>query len=191
METARLKLREVTDMTRPQFLKIILAAVLVILGFLLQTCVCSTILGLYSIPNILLFITVMYGLRYDKYAGLTVGVMCGLLTDMFCGNSLIGFYILIYALLGILCGLLHRFLNEQEFALPVIMTVICDLLYGLYVYVFMFLLRGDFRFGMFLNRVIFPEALFTAIAAFILFWIMRAIFNAYASYEKRRARKFG
>ena len=71
------------------------------------------------------------------------------------------------------------------------MTVICDLVYGLYVYVFMFMLRGDFRFGLYLNRVIFPEALFTAIAAFILFWVMRAQFNAVSRYEKRRARKFG
>ncbi len=178
-------------MSRTRVLKIIMAAVIVILGFLLQTCVCSTILGLYSIPNILLFITVMYGLRYDKYAGLAVGAFSGLLTDIFCGNSLIGFYILIYALMGILCGLLHQFLNEQEFALPVIMTVVCDLIYGFYVYVFMFLIRGDLRLGMFINRVIFPEALFTAIAAFILFWIMRAVFNAMSSYEKRRARKFG
>ena len=178
-------------MERPFIVKVITAALAILIGFLLQTCLCSTILRLYSIPNILLFVTVMYGLRYDRYAGLAVGAVCGLLTDIFSGTMLIGFYMLIYALLGIACGLLHRFLNEQEFALPVIMTVICDLVYGLYVYVFMFMLRGDFRFGLYLNRVIFPEALFTAIAAFILFWVMRAQFNAVSRYEKRRARKFG
>ena len=178
-------------MSRPRVLKIVLAAVFNILGYLLQTSVCSTLLNMYSIPNLMIFITVSYGLRYDKIAGMFTGLGCGLLVDMFSGANLIGFYMLIYALLGILCGIVHQYVSEQEVALPVIMTVVCDMLYGLYVYFFMYLIQGDFRFGMFLNKIIFPEAIFTGIAAFILFWIVRAIFNAFGRYEKRRSRKFG
>ena len=178
-------------MYRTYALRFITTVLVILAGFLLQTCLCSTFLKLYAVPNILLFITVAYGLLYNVYYGLAVGFVCGALVDIFSGTGLIGFSIFIYAVLGILCGMLHRFLNEQEFILPVLMSCVCDLLLGFYMYIFMHLLNADFRFGTYLSRVIFPEAIVTGIAAFVLFWSIRALYNALARFEKERARKFG
>ena len=49
--------------------------------------------------------------------GMAVGVICGLLTDVFWGNT-IGFYILLYTVIGYLNGTFERLFYDEDIKLP-------------------------------------------------------------------------
>ncbi len=51
---------------------------------------------------------------------MAVGVICGLLTDVFWGNT-IGFYILLYTVIGYLNGTFERLFYDEDIKLPLVL----------------------------------------------------------------------
>ena len=65
-----------------------------------------------------------------------------------------------------------------------------DLLYGLCIYVFTFLLRSDFNFLYYLNRIIIPEAIYTIVITLGVYPLLLFINHKLEAVEKRSASKF-
>ncbi len=149
----------------------IMAGVWVILGFLLQ----SSIVRVFSFagiaPNLLIIITASYGFMMGKKEGMYVGFACGLLVDIFFG-SVLGFYALLYLLIGYLNGMLHTMFFPDEIKLPMILITISDLVAGFTVYFWLFLFRGRFDFGYYFLHIILPEAIYTIIVSIFLYLII-------------------
>lgn len=120
-------------------------AVLIILCFILQ-CTVFQALALAGIsPNLLLIVTTSLGFMRGEKEGMAVGFFCGLLTDIFFG-SLFGFYALLYMFLGYGSGLFHMMFYDEDIKLPMVWIALSELVYGLSVYFFMFLMRSKFDF---------------------------------------------
>ena len=82
-------------------------------------------------PNLLLILTVSFGLIRGRKGGLLTGFFSGLALDvMFPGQ--LGFQALIYMWIGFASGFGYRIFYDDDIKTPVMMVCIADLAYGLY-----------------------------------------------------------
>ena len=162
---------------------VVIAALSVIVCFLLQGSVFSALSFSGITPNLLLVVTASFGLLLGDVRGMAVGVCCGLLGDIFFG-PLLGFQTLLYALIGFGCGKFERSFFVDELRLPILLIVACDFLYGFVSYVFLFLVRGRFFFSYFLWHRILPEMVYTLLAAAALYPLLLFLYNRFM--KKRR-----
>mgnify|MGYP000299666988 FL=1 len=95
----------------------IVTGCLIFFCFLLQTTIFQT-LALASIaPNLMIILTASFGFMRGKKSGMFVGFFCGLFMDVFSGN-LIGFYALLYMVIGYLNGFFRRLFYAEDIKLP-------------------------------------------------------------------------
>lgn len=141
--------------------------VIVMLLFILQNTIFST-LSLNGVkPNLLLIVTVFFGFAVSINNGMLTGFFCGLLCDIFFG-AYIGIYSFLFMLLGGLGGVLAKVFYQDDVIFPYVTIAVTDGLFGLVYYVLMFLLRGRFEFAGYLNSIIMPELLYTLIISLFL-----------------------
>ncbi len=163
--------------------------VIITVCFLLQTTLFQT-LSLASIsPNLLIVVTSAFGFMRGRKEGMWTGFFCGLLLDIFFG-SVIGFYTLIYAYLGYINGFFRKMFFPDDIKLPLILISVSDFSYNLLVYLFLFFLRGKFRFDYYLIHIILPELVYTILVTIILYFIILRINQKLESIERRSASKF-
>ena len=143
-------------------------ALVIIVSFILQ-CTVFRSLALASIsPNLLLILTTSMGFMRGEREGLVIGFFCGLRLDIFFG-SLLGFYALLYMFLGYGSGLFHMIFFDEDIKLPMVWIALSELVYGLSVYFFMFLMRSKFEFGYYLSNIILPELIYTVALTIVLY----------------------
>ena len=87
--------------------RIITLAILIILCYILQVSVFSYFKLAGIIPNIMLILVVSFALMRGQIEGLLLGFFTGLLIDIMAGDAL-GFYALLYMLIGYTNGLLCK-----------------------------------------------------------------------------------
>ena len=136
-------------------------------------------------PNLLLIFTVAFGLMRGRTSGLLTGFFCGLAIDVIFPGQL-GFQALIYMWIGFLSGFGYRIFYDDDIKTPVMMVCLADLAYGLYQYLFSFLLRGRVHFFFYLRRIMIPEMLYTLIMTFLLYRLFYR-FNALLSRTDKRS----
>lgn len=141
---------------------------LVILCFIIQNTVLKALeLGAVT-PNLMLVITAAFGFVGGRKEGMYVGVLCGLLIDVFFGH-LFGYHTLLYALIGYANGFFHAVFYDLDIKQPMFLIAVSDLAYGLIQYLFQFLLRGKFDFGFYFTSIILPEFLYTVVLILIFY----------------------
>lgn len=149
-------------------LRVIVLAILIVINFTLQ----STIFGFHDInsitPNLLLILTMSFGLMRGRREGMLVGFFSGFLVDSFF-SSVLGPYMLLYMLIGYINGFFHKNYIVEDVLLPLIVIVIDDLIFNFFVYIFLFLLKNRLEFGLFFTRIIIPEMLTTALLTIIIY----------------------
>lgn len=168
--------------------KVVTAAVIIIC-FLLETTIFQK-LALASItPNLLIVVTSSFGFMRGKKEGLFVGFFCGLLIDIYFGN-LIGFYALIYMLIGFANGFFQRLFYDEDVKLPLFLIAASELVYGISIYICLFMLRSKFHFPYYLIRIIMPELVYTILITLGLYQLILHLNRKLESEEKRSASKF-
>lgn len=140
----------------------------VLICFLLQTTVFKYLSFGGISPNLLLLSTAAFGLMYGQKVGLVSGFFSGLLIDMFCGPVMC-FYALIYMYIGFCNGFFNRILFKDDVKLPIALISVSDLIYGLVVYLLMFLLRGRFHFSFYFIHIILPEIAYTIVLSVFIY----------------------
>ena len=118
-----------------------------------------------------------------------VGAISGLLVDIFWGQ-LLGFHTLLYTVIGYLNGSFERLFYDEDVKLPIILISASEFLYGICIYVFVYMLQGDFAFGTYLFSIIIPELVYTILVTLILYQVILHINRKLESEEQRSASKF-
>lgn len=148
--------------------RVITLGLLIIFNFTLQ----STVFGFHSLgnvtPNLLLILTMSFGLMRGRKEGLLVGFTCGFLVDAFF-SSIMGSYMLLYMFIGYLNGYFHKNYMIEDVMLPLIIIAIDDYIFNSVIYVFNFLLNNKLNYTDYLLRVIFPEMLSTALLTVLIY----------------------
>lgn len=164
-------------------------AAILIICYLLQ-CTLFPHLALASIkPNLMIIVTASFGFMRGPKAGMLTGFFSGLLIDVQFGNIL-GFYALLYLLIGFFNGLFHQVYYDEEIKLPLVLISASEFLYGLVIYLLMFMLRSEFNFIYYLNSNIIPEVIYTIVIALGLYPLILFINRKLEAEEKRSASKF-
>ncbi|MBP3620661.1 MAG: rod shape-determining protein MreD [Lachnospiraceae bacterium] len=148
--------------------RIITLALLIIFNFILQ----STIFGFHNIgsisPNLMLILTMSFGIMRGRKEGMFVGFFCGFLADcMF--STVLGPYMFIYMIIGYVNGFFHKTYIVEDALLPLIVIVLDELAFNTAIYVVHFLLRNHLNFIDYITSIIIPETLSTALLTIIVY----------------------
>ena len=162
---------------------------LIIICFLLQCTVFKQIPFTFVVPNLLIVVTSSFGFMRGKKEGMMVGFISGLLIDVMF-YDLIGFYALIYTVIGYANGFFKKIFYDDDIKLPLILIAASDFIYGHIVCVFMFIMRSKFDYFHYLGNIIIPELIYTILVTLILYQIILHINKKLESEEKRSASKF-
>lgn len=162
---------------------------IILVCFLMQSTIFQY-LQLGSIqPNLLLIVVASFGFMRGKKTGMWVGLICGLLADVFWGNVL-GFYTLIYIVIGYINGSFRRLFYDDDIKLPLALVGLSELIYGVFVYVCLFMLQGEFNFSYYLFHIILSELVYTVLVTLVLYQIILHINNKLEEEEQRSASRF-
>ena len=145
--------------------------IIIILCFLCQSTVFHFIELAGVVPNLLLIVTMSFGLMRGRREGVLVGFFCGLLVDMFFGEVM-GPYAFIYMTLGYVNGFFHRIYYVEDVLLPMLMITINDFAYNIMVYILFFMLRNRLDFLGYLSKVIVPEMVYTIIVTLFFYKLL-------------------
>ena len=169
--------------------RFLITAVIIIAAYLLQCTVFSSLELAGIKPNLLIIVTASFGFMRGSREGVLVGFVSGLLADIQFGD-MIGFYALIYLLVGYINGMFQRLYFDEDIKLPLFLIAISEFLYGIIVYLLTYLLRSDFNFLLYLNKIILPELIYTIVITLGLYPLILFINHKLEAEEKRSASKF-
>ncbi len=172
-----------------QLKRVVITALIIIVCFLLECTVFQNIKLISVTPNLLIVVTASFGFMRGKREGMFVGFFCGILFDVFF-SDLLGFYALIYMLLGYCNGFFKRIFYDEDIKLPIILIAASDLIYGNIVCIFMFIMRSRFEYFTYLRQIIIPELIYTIVVTIVLYQIILKINQKLEEEEKRSASKF-
>lgn len=162
---------------------------IILISFLLQSTLFVKLkFGAVS-PNLMLVVTSSFGFMRGRKSGIAVGAISGLLVDIFWGQ-LLGFHTLLYTVIGYLNGSFERLFYDEDVKLPIVLISASEFLYGICIYVFVYMLQGDFAFGTYLFSIIIPELVYTILVPLILYQVILHINRKLESEEQRSASKF-
>ena len=135
--------------------------ILIIICFVLQTALFPYIEIAGTAPDLMLILTVSFGLMRGRKEGMLVGFFCGFLYDLYFGYA-IGPFMILYMILGYCNGFFHRLYLVEDVLLPMLIILIDDLFFNFATYIIFFLLRNRLEFSIYLKDIILPEMIYTA-----------------------------
>lgn len=148
--------------------RIITLAILIVINFTLQ----STVFGFHSLraitPNLLLILTMSFGLMRGRKEGMLVGFFSGLLVDVFF-SSILGPYLLLYMFIGYANGFFHKNYMIEDVMLPLIIILLDDFIFNSIIFIFRFVINNKTNFAAYLYCVILPEMLSTALLTILIY----------------------
>ena len=169
--------------------RFIITAFLILLCFLLQCTVFQALSFGGIVPNLLIVLTASFGFMRGEKTGLLIGFFCGLLIDIFFGNS-IGFYALVYMYIGYMNGKFSAIFYPQDIKLPIALILASACFYGMICYVILFLLRSRFDFTYYFMNIILPEIVYTIVVTIFLYPLILWINTRLERGELRSGKKF-
>lgn len=167
----------------------IITFLIILVCFLLGSTVFHALSFAKIKPNLLIIVTASFGFMRGKKTGMAVGIASGLLMDIFWGGAL-GFYTLLFAVIGYVNGCFRRLFYDEDIKLPIALIAASELLYGLVLYICFYMLYGDFSFGSYLIKLIMPELVYTILATLVLYQVILHINRRLEAEEQRSASKF-
>lgn len=165
--------------------KIIIHLILIVAAFVIQSSLFPLIPVLSASPNLLLILTFSFGFIEGREFGMFYGLVAGLFMDLFYSGP-IGFYTLLFILMGYCNGICTQYYYEEYITLPLVLCVLNELAYGLYVYVFQFLFRGKIDFVYYFMKIMIPEIIFTLVATLLMYRLLLWYSRRLKEMEKRR-----
>ena len=158
-------------------------------AFLLQTSVFAMLPVSITTPNLLLIVTVGFSLLLGNRKGLFIGLLSGLLCDIFFG-SLIGFYALLYAVIGYAAGKLQHFMYVEDVKFPSLVIAVSDFIFGFLTYVFLFLIQNRLIFSYYCINIILPEMIFTVICTLPVYPLLLWLYHKYLREIRESEKNF-
>ena len=159
---------------------------LILISYLIQ----STMIRILPMggvaPNLLIILTSSFGFMRGKKDGMFIGFISGLVMDILFGN-IIGFYALVYMVIGYLNGFFATIFYPEDIKLPVALIMSSELVYCFLIYFFRFLIQGKLRFGYYFLHVILPEIVYTIFVTIIVYKVILNINEWLEDVERRNA----
>ena len=117
--------------------------------------------------------------------GMGYGLIVGLLMDLSSGGPL-GFHTLVFIWMGYVNGICTKYYYEDYITLPLVLSIVNDLAYNMYIYIFRFLIRNRLNFGHYFIKIMIPEIIFTTVTTLIVYRFFLFIYRKLKAWEQRR-----
>lgn len=167
----------------------IVTVCIIIACFILECTVFKRLSFASITPNLMIIVTSSFGFMRGKREGMMVGFISGLLVDIMF-SDLIGFYTLIFTVLGYANGFFRKIFYDDDIKLPLILIAASDFLYGNIVCIFMFIMRSRFHYFYYLKSIIIPELIYTILVTLVFYQLILQVNKKLESEEQRSASKF-
>ena len=167
----------------------IIVFILIVVCYLLQTTLFSTLSFASISPNLLIIVVSAFGFMRGRKEGLFIGFFCGLLLDIWNGGIL-GFYSLVYMYIGYINGMFRKLFYPEDIKLPMLLIAGSDLSCNLFIYFILFLFRNRYDFSYYFLHIMIPELVYTMVITIFLYFIILKINQRLEVIEKRSASKF-
>ena len=131
--------------------RIIASFLLVILAFIVQTCIFPLLPFLAVYPNLMVILVFSFGFIRGSAWGMGYGLIAGLLMDLSSGGPL-GFHTLIFIWMGYVNGICTKYYYEDYITLPLVLSALNEVFYNFYLYLFGFLVRGRLTFRLLFHQ---------------------------------------
>jgi Cell shape-determining protein len=143
---------------------------LIIISFLLQ----SVLFSFHNVrgiaPNLLLIVTMSFGIMRGRREGLLTGFVSGFLYDIFFG-TLIGPYCFLFMIIGYLNGAFHKQYLMEDVMMPVFIIIVDETVFDFVTFVAAFLLRNRTNLSFYFVHIFLPHILSTVIATIVIYRI--------------------
>ena len=163
--------------------RVLVLGILIILCFVLQSALFPFIEIADVSPDLMLILTVSFGLMRGRKEGMWVGFCCGFLMDLYFGYC-IGPYMLMYMVIGYCNGFFHKNYLVEDVLLPVIIILLDDFVLNFFTYIIFFLLRNRLEFSVYLKTIIIPGMIYTAILTLVVYKLFVSINKSLKRWEK-------
>ena len=150
--------------------RILIYFALIMLAFILQTCIFPLIDFLWISPNLLLIVTFSYGLIYGSSTGILCGFFAGLMMDLFY-NEPFGIFILLYCYLGFFSGMFKDNYRTDSLILPLLVCFLCELCYNAAMLIYRLMMLGSLNLRFIFTKMILPDIFFTMVVTVIAYRI--------------------
>ncbi len=171
-------------MTKAIIKRLVIMVIILVFGFVLQTSFFAQLKLAGVTPNILLVLTVSFGLLQGSLSGMLVGGFCGLICDLYDGTYL-GLFFILFIYVGFLSGVVKRWFYGEDLKLPLVLIGVMDILYGMAVYLVGFLLRQQFDFQYYFQTIIVPEAVYTVLVAIVIYFLVFRLNEWFVNTDQR------
>lgn len=165
--------------------RILLNMLFMILAFTIQSCIFPLLPFMSASPNLLLILTFSFGFIYGKEAGMLYGLVAGILLDLFYSGPF-GFYTLLFVYIGYVNGICTKYYYEDYITLPLILSIVNELVYNTYIYVLRFLIRNRMDIIYYIREIVIPETIFTVVTTLLLYRLFLLTNRQLEALEKRR-----
>ncbi|MEG2733519.1 MAG: rod shape-determining protein MreD, partial [Clostridium sp.] len=75
---------------------------------------------------------------------------------------------------------------EDYITLPLVLSIVNDLAYNMYIYIFRFLIRARLNFGYYFINIMIPEIIFTTVTTLVVYRFFLFINRKLKEWEQRR-----
>lgn len=137
-------------------------------------------------PDLFIIVVICASVLRNDIEGAILGFLCGLVRDIFFSNT-IGFFALLYMLVGYLCGKPFKYFYRENYFVPMILCFVATIFFESSVFILKFFSHNLLFYS--LSAIVFPQALYNTVLILILYPLLYLLNKFIESYEIKR-RKF-
>ena len=93
---------------------------------------------------------------------------------------------LIFIYIGYVNGICTKYYYEDYITLPLVLCVLNELAYNMYMYVFRFLIRGRLNLFYYFRNIMLPEIIFSVVTTLFIYRLFLFTSRRLEEMEKRR-----
>ncbi|WP_304508712.1 rod shape-determining protein MreD [Anaerotignum sp.] len=170
-------------------MRIIIATVIVLINFILQTTLFQHLAIQGVFPNTALIIVVSYALLRGSKEGCIIGICSGLLFDIFFGTTT-GYYGLLFFIICFFTGKSQKNFYRENYLLPIIFCTMAAGTYETFQFVSELILRKNGNILFFIIKILLPTIVYTAIVTVPIYRILFGVNEWLELKEKYKYRLF-
>ncbi len=170
-------------------MRIIVTTVLVLINFILQTTLFQHLAIQSIFPNTALIVAVSYALLRGSKEGCIVGILTGLLFDVFFGTAT-GYYTLLFFAISYFTGKSQKNFYRENYLLPILFCTMAAGMYETFQFITELILRKDGNLLFFIIKILIPTIVYTAVVTVPIYRVLFGLNEWLELKEKYKYRLF-
>lgn len=123
-------------------------------------------------PNLFIIFVLFIGLYLNKIAGITYGIIFGILLDLFIGKK-VGISAIMLSIVGLIGGILDKNFSKENKITIMVMTGIATIVYEIGMYcIGLFLYKYQIEIGSFI-KILITECIYNVLLIIIVYPLMQ------------------